>query len=290
MRRVVVLMLVLGLAAAFGCSQAPDKAATGDTAQRAVAPEAKKDLLEVVKERGVLVAGVKDAVVPFGYVDPQSNQIIGFDVDICQYLADKLGVKLDLKPVTSATRIPMVAQGSIDLAAATMTHKISRDDVIDFSITYFMDGQKVLVKKDGGIKGAADLAGKKVGTAKGSTSEKNIKAAQPDCTVLSFEGYPEAFLALKQGKVSAVTTDSTILLGLKNSDENPEQWAIVGDFIAAEPYGLGLPENESNFRDFVNASLMEMWTSGEYKKIYDKWFGPDTKYYLPLTWQMEIWP
>ncbi|EPR42849.1 ABC-type transporter, periplasmic subunit family 3 [Desulfovibrio sp. X2] len=246
--------------------------------------------LEEIKQRGTLICGVKDSVVPFGFVDEKTNQLVGFDVDICKYIADKLGVKLELKPVTSATRIPMLTQGSVDLVAATMTHKFERDDVIDFSITYFMDGQKLLVKKGSGIKSAADLKGKKVGTAKGSTSEQNIKDAQPDCQVISFEGYPQAFLALKQGKVAAVTTDSTILLGLKNSDENPNEWEIVGDYISAEPYGLGLPENDSKFRDFVNKSLAEMWISGDYAKTYNKWFGKDTKYYLPLTWKMEIWP
>ncbi|GKT28942.1 ABC transporter substrate-binding protein, partial [Aduncisulcus paluster] len=228
-----------------------------------------------VKARGVLMCGVKDAVVPFGYIDEDTKKLVGLDIDICNYIAKELGVKAEFKPVTSATRIPMVVQGSIDLAAATMTHKIARDDTIDFSITYFMDGQKLLVKKGSGINSVADLKGKKVGTAKGSTSEQNIMAAQPDCKVLSFEGYPQAMLALKQGKVKAVTTDSTILLG---------------EFISPEPYGIGLPENESNFRDAVNQALIKMWKSGDYKKAYNKWFGPDTKYYLPLTWNMEIWP
>jgi polar amino acid transport system substrate-binding protein len=281
------LCLALGLAA---CSSQEKQEAKKETAQ-SEAPAAKASgKIDQIKQRGKLICGVKDAVVPFGYVDEATNQIVGFDVDMCNYLAKKLGVDIELKPVTSATRIPMLAQGSTDVTAATMTHKLSRDDVIDFSITYFMDGQKILVLKDGDVKSVADLAGKKVGTAKGSTSEKNIKAAQPDCTVLSFEGYPQAFLALKQGKVAAVTTDSTILLGLKNSDDHPEKWAIMGDYISAEPYGLGVPENDSDFRDFVNAALMEMWTSGEYQKIYNKWFGKDSKYYLPLTWEMEIWP
>lgn len=251
---------------------------------------AQADKLQDIKDRGALICGVKDAVVPFGYVDEDTNKLVGFDVDICKYIADELGVGLELKPVTSATRIPMVAQGNIDLAAATMTHKQSRDEQIDFSVTYFMDGQKLLVKKGGGVNSVEDLAGKKVGTAKGSTSEKNVKEAQPDVKVLSFEGYPQAFLALKQGKVAAVTTDSTILLGLKNSDPNPENWEIAGEFFSAEPYGMGIPENESDFRDFVNFSLMKMWNTGEYKKTYDKWFGPDTKYYLPTSWTMETWP
>lgn len=246
--------------------------------------------LDEIKQRGKLIVGVKDSVVPFGYVDEKTNQLVGMDVDICQYIAGKLGVPLEIKPVTSATRIPMLTQGSVDLVAATMTHKFEREETIDFSITYFMDGQKLLVKKGAGIASAADLAGKKVGTAKGSTSEKNIAQAQPQCQVLSFEGYPQAFLALTQDKVAAVTTDSTILLGLKNSAPNPTDYEIVGDFIAAEPYALGMPENDSDFRDFVNKALAEMWTSGDYEKMYNKWFGKDTKYYLPLAWEMEVWP
>lgn len=246
--------------------------------------------LDEIKARGKLICGVKDAVVPFGYVDEKTNQLVGFDVDLCKYFADKLGVDLQLKPVTSSTRIPMVVQGSIDIAAATMTHKREREEQIDFSITYFMDGQKLLVKKGSGIKSVKDLDGKKVGSAQGSTSEKNIKNANPKCIVKSYEGYPQAFLAMKQGKVDAVTTDSVILLGLKASDENPNDWEIVGNFISEEPYGLGLPENDSDFRDFINFTLMDMKKNGDYAKIFDRWLGHGTKYAYPTTWGLEVWP
>jgi len=246
--------------------------------------------LEDIKSRGVLVAGVKDSQPPFGFVDEKTNQIVGFEIDLVQALADRLGVKLELKPVTSSTRIPMLTQGAVDVVAATMTHKKEREDQIDFSITYFMTGQKLLVKKDGGVKSVADLAGKKVASVKGSTSEQNVKKAQPGCTVISFETYPEAFLALKQGKVQAMTTDESILVGIKNSDDTPDAWDIVGDFISPEPYGLGLPENDSDFRDAVNLALMDMWEKGDYQKIYDKWFGKGKKDALPLTWKMELWP
>lgn len=246
--------------------------------------------IEDIRARGALFCGVKDSTVPFGYIDEQTKQIVGFDIDMCKAVADKLGVKLELKTVTSATRIPMLTQGSVDMVAATMTHKFERDDVIDFSITYFMDGQKLLVKKGGPVRSAADLKGRKVATVKGSTSEKNIKAVQPGATVISFDEYPQAFLALKQGKAEAVTTDSTILLGLRNSDPEPEKWEIVGDYIAPEPYGLGLVENDSKFRDLVNRTLVDLWNSGEYMQIYDKWFGKESRYHLPLTWKMETWP
>lgn len=246
--------------------------------------------IEDIKKRGALIAGVKDSQPPFGYVDETSKQVVGFEIDIAKYLADKLGVKLVLKPVTSSTRIPMLTQGEIDLIAATMTHKKDREGQIDFSNTYFMTGQRLLVKKGGPIKSIKDLANKKIGSAKGSTSEQNAKKAEPSATIVSFETYPEAVLALKQGKVEAVTTDEAILVGLKYADEKPDAWDIVGDFISPEPYGIGLVENDSKFRDFVNITLMEMWESGEYKKVYEKWFGKDTKNYSPLTWTMELWP
>ncbi|AGW13867.1 ABC transporter substrate-binding protein [Megalodesulfovibrio gigas] len=246
--------------------------------------------LESIKAAGVLKAGVKDSQVPFGYVDEKTSKIVGFEIDLMQALADKLGVKLDVKPVTSATRIPMLTQGDIDIIAATMTHKKEREDQIDFSITYFQTGQKLLVKKDGGVKTVADLAGKKVGSAKGSTSEQNVKKAQPECTVVSFETYPEAFLALKQGKVQAVTTDESILLGLKNSDEKSGDYEIVGEYISPEPYGLGMVENDSDFRDFVNLTLMELWETGKFQTMYTKWFGKDTPNYIPLDWKLELWP
>ncbi|MBW2037605.1 MAG: ABC transporter substrate-binding protein [Deltaproteobacteria bacterium] len=246
--------------------------------------------LDKIKKRGYMIGGVKDTVRPFGYVDEKTNKLIGFDCDILRYIAKRLGVGIKFKPVTSQTRIPTLVEGNVDILAATMTHTKSRDEQIDYSITYFYDGQKLLVRKGSGIKSYKDLAGRKVSSAKGSTSEQNIIRVQPKAKVVSFENYPEAFLALKQGKSDAVTTDSTILLGLKASDPNPEKYEIVGDFFSDEPYGLGLPENDSKWRDFVNESLIECWNSGEYIKIYNKWFGPDTKYYLPLGFKLDTWP
>jgi polar amino acid transport system substrate-binding protein len=270
MKRMIVLIVALGLL------MAGSQAFAGK--------------IEEIKARGKLVCGVKDAVVPFGFVDEQTKQLVGFDVDICKLVADKIGVGLELKVVTSSTRIPMLTQGSVDMIAATTTHKRERDEQVDFSITYFMDGQKLLVKKGSGIKSVADLAGKKVGSAQGSTSEKNIQTAQPKCEVKSYEGYPQAFLAMKQGKVDAVTTDSVILIGLKGSDEKPDEWELVGDYISLEPYAVGVPENDSKFRDLVNFTLMDAWKSGEYKKMFEKWLGPNTKYSYPTTWQLEMWP
>ena len=246
--------------------------------------------LDEIKARGTLICGVRDSTVPFGFIDEATKQNVGFDVDLCIGIANFIGVKHELMTVSSATRIPMLTQGSIDLILATMTHSIARDDVIDFSITYFDAGQRLLVRVGGGINSAADLVGQRVGSVKGSTSEKNIQDAVPSCTVVSFDEYPQAFLALKQGRVVAVTTDEPILVGLKNSDPEPHLWAIVGDFIASEPYAVGMVENESKLRDAVNFALMDMWRTGKFQETYNKWFGPNTSFHIPLTWQMELWP
>ncbi len=244
--------------------------------------------LNVIKERGYLIAGIK-LDRPSGFKD-EKGEIDGFDVDIIRYIADRLGVKLKIIPVTSSTRITLVADGVVDIAAATLTHTKTRDGVIDYSITYFFDGQKILVKKGSGIKSYRDLAGRKVGTAKGTTSERNLAAVQPAAVTVAFSHFLEAFHALQNELVDAVTTDSTILLGLKAETKYPGEYEIVGEFFSDEPYGLALPENDSKWRDFVNESLIKMWNSGEWLQAYNKWFGPGTKYEFPLDFKMSTWP
>lgn len=247
-----------------------------------------EDTLDKVKRTGVLVAGVKDSTEPFGFIDEKTREIVGYDVDFVSYIAKKLGVKLELKPVTSATRMPQLKEGNIDIIAATMTKTAERAKEIDFSYTYFFTGQKFLVKK-GTVKSLKDLEGKKIGTAKGSTSEKNATAALPTATILSFDDYPQAFLALQQGKVAAVTTDEAILAGIlgKANPKEREKYEITSFQISDEPYGLGIRKGDKKFLDFVNATLLEMEKNGEAKKIFDKWFGPNSKAPMKRTFTIK---
>jgi polar amino acid transport system substrate-binding protein len=233
------------------------------------------DTLETIKKKGLMVAGVKDSTPGFGYVDEKTREIVGYDVDFVRAIAKKLGVKLELKPVTSASRMPQLVEGNIDIIAATMTKTAERAKQIDFSDTYFFTGQKFIVKK-GSVKSLADLDGKRIGTAKGSTSEQNAKKALPKATILSFDDYPQAFLALQQGKVFAVTTDESILANILNKAPNKEQFEIPDIQISDEPYGLGIRKGEKNFLGFVNKTLVELEKSGEAKKVFDKWFGPNS--------------
>jgi len=232
------------------------------------------DTLDEVKARGVLVAGVKDSLPPFGYIDQKTRTIVGYDIDFVHAIAKKLGVKVELKPVTSATRMPQLQEGNIDIIAATMTKNAERAKVIDFSDTYFLTGQKFLTKT-GTVKSLKDLADKKIGTTKGSTSEKNAAAAVPTATILSFDDYPQAVLALTQGKVAAVTTDESILAGQLAKLPKGE-YEIPDIRISDEPYGLGIRKGSPKFVAFVNETLVDMEKSGEAKAIFEKWFGPDS--------------
>jgi polar amino acid transport system substrate-binding protein len=251
----------------------------------ALASVAAADTLADVKKKGVLVAGVKDSTPGFGYVDEKTREIVGYDVDFVKAIAKKLGVKLELKPVTSASRMPQLIAGNIDIIAATMTKTPERAQQIDFSDTYFLTGQKFLVKK-GTVKTLADLEGKRIGTAKGSTSEQNAKKALPKATVLSFDDYPQAFLALQQGKVFAVTTDESILANMRGKAPDKENYEIPEIRISDEPYGLGMRKGDKALVEFVNKTLIEMEKTGEAKAIFERWFGPNSS--TPLTRNFKI--
>lgn len=247
---------------------------------------------QVMKSKVLRVGTMTDSI-PGAYYN-EKKEWVGFDVDIADEIAKRNDLKVDRIPVTNKTRIAFIQQGRIDISVANMTHKRERDKSIDFSITYFFDGQKMLAKK-GQFKDLKDLVGKKVATMQGTTSEINVKNLlkelgdkDVDKNVISFQKESECFQALKMGRVAGWSTDSSILIGY--AAQAPGEFELVGDFFSDEPYGIGLPEDDSKLRDMVNFTLQDMWLDGTYKKIYDKWYGPSTPYHFPLTKKIEIWP
>jgi polar amino acid transport system substrate-binding protein len=187
---------------------------------------------------------------------------------------------VEYKPVSSVNRIPMLMEGRIDILAATMTKTPERAKQIDFSYTYFLTGQKFLTKK-GTVKTLKDFEGKRIATVKGSTSEQNVAKEVPYATVLSLDDYPQGVLFLQQGKVFAVTTDESILAGqlgmLEKKPATKGKYEIPDLQISMEPYGLGMRKGDANFGKFVNDTLLEMEKNGEAKKIFLRWFGPNSE-------------
>jgi polar amino acid transport system substrate-binding protein len=234
-------------------------------------PAVAGDTLDDVKKKGVLVVGVKDSTPPFGFRDNRSGEIIGYDVDIAKAVANRLGVRLEVKPVTSVDRIPQMLDGNIDMIAATMSINPDRSKLIDFSSAYFRTTQKFLAKK-GTILSLKDLVGKKVATAKGSTAERNLKSAVPGAKIVLYDDYNQAALALYRGKVAAVATDEMILAGLLATAKGKNKFEIPDIGISDEFYGLGVRKGNGNFLDQVNSALKDLGANGEGRRIFVKWF------------------
>ncbi len=247
--------------------------------------------LDEVKSRGVMRVGVRQDVPGFGAVD-EKGQTVGFDIDIATELAKRLGVKIETVPVTAATRIPLLQQSRIDMICATLTHYRERDKVIDFTVGYFWTGQKLMVKKGSSIKSIADMAGKRAGTTSGALALQNLARAQPKAVGQTFEGYPEAFLAMQRGLVDAMVADIIILAGLRANSPTPGDFVIVGDSLGGGDYAIGVRENDSKWRDILNFTLQDMWKDGAWDKIFERWVGPTSALKLTrdeIGFKMEVW-
>ncbi len=267
----LVSMLMMTMMAGCGTKPAEQPGAGGGTPAK---PEAAASTIEAIKKRGKLVAGVKYDTKLFGLKDPGTGKVEGFDIDMAKRLAKSIlgdETKVELKEVTSKTRIPMLQNGEIDIIIATMTINEERKQQVDFTDVYFKAGQSLLVKKGSAIQSIADLKkGSKVMAVKGSTSAVNIRAKAPEATVLEFDNYQDAFTALKAGQGDALTTDNAILLGMVKQDPN---FQLAGGNFTDEPYGMAIKKGDSEFVAYVNKFLKDMNASGEYDKLYEQWFG-----------------
>ncbi len=236
------------------------------------------DQLDDIRKKGELVVGVLGTDEPNSFIDPKSREIVGYEVDLAKAIADKLGVKLRLKQLAVAARIPELQQGHVDLLAASLTHNKEREAVIDFSLTTFITGQKVLVRKDSGIQSLNQLAGKKVVTVKGGTQEPNIRKAVASVEVVTFDTGPLAFQALQQGKGVAFVNDEVSLLDqFAKLGPAAAQYEILPTNLSIEPLALGLRKGESRLKAQVDGTLRELEARGSAEQLFQKWYGPQTR-------------
>nr|WP_198020543.1 ABC transporter substrate-binding protein [Anoxybacillus tepidamans] len=273
------LIALLSVFALTGCTSSETTTANKEGDAKQSEGQASESTLDKIKKRGKLVVGVKYDLNLFGLKNPQTGEVEGFDIDIAKGLAKKIlgdENKIELKEVTSKTRIPMLNNGEIDAIIATMTITEERKKEVDFSDVYFMAGQSLLVKKDSKINSVKDVnkKGITVLTAKGSTSAQNIRAKAPEATVLEFENYAEAFTALKAGQGDALTTDNALLFGMAKQDPN---FRVVDETFSEEPYGIAVRKGDKELLNVINEYLKEIKANGEYDKIYEKWIGEKPK-------------
>lgn len=266
MKRITTLLFAL-----FACAGL----ATGAGAQEA-------GTLKKIKDTGTIKIGHRDASVPFSYLDDKQKPI-GYSMDLCMKIVDAVKaelklpkLKIDLVPVTSQTRIPILTGGNIDMECGSTTNSKERQKQVSYAYTTFYTGTKLLVKKASGIKSYKDLKGKTVVVTQGTTNERAIKGLNDKenlgMTFIHAKDHSESFLTVDTGRAVAFPMDDILLYGLVANARNPKDWAVVGDFLSDDPYGIMIRKDDPQWQAFVNKVIGGLMKSGEIRKIYAKWF------------------
>ena len=258
-----------------GCGGDDDDSATpsGETSEQAQEFQAGTTMADL-QEKGVIRIGVKYDVPPFGFKNPNSGAIEGFDIDFGKAVADKLGAEPKFVEAISDNRIPFIQDGTVDLVLSTMTINEERAQEIGFTDPYFIAHGRILTKKGSDIKGVDDLAGKRVCTALGSTYEETLKTQAPKADLKLVDTYSECLELIQNGAVDAISTDDVILTGMIIQDEGLQ--LVEGDELTVEPYGGGFKMDDTEFAEFLNGVLEEYKADGRWQAAYDKWLGRHT--------------
>jgi glutamate transport system substrate-binding protein len=265
--------------AACGGSEAGNQAeeATDNTAevQEDVEFEAGTTMAEL-NEAGTITIGTKFDQPGFGLLNPNTETPEGFDVEVAKLVAAELGIKADdieWVETVSANREPFLQNGQVDMVVATYTINDARKQLIDFAGPYYEAGQDIMVAEGNPekIEGPEDLAGKNVCSVEGSTPAQNIRDNYPEAQLTLFDVYSKCADALSAGQVDAVTTDNVILTGLVAGSDGA--FELVGNPFTKEPYGIGVPKGDTEFRDFINDVLEESFENGTWADAWDRTAG-----------------
>lgn len=229
--------------------------------------------MRAIQDRGKLIAGVDQNTFLFGFRNPTTGALEGFDIDRVHELAAAIfgdPSKVQFKVVTSNGRIDALKSGQVDVVVRTFTANCTRWQDINFSETYYTAGQRLLVDRTSTVTSLDQLGGKKVCAAKGSTSIKTITDHPAKLVPVQVDNWSDCLIMLQQGQVAAVSTDDTILAGMVAQDPNVQ---MVGPRITEEPYGIGIPKNNIDMVKFVNGVLERSISNGDWQRSYDKWLG-----------------
>lgn len=232
-----------------------------------------KSAIDAIKERGVLKAGVKIDVPKFGYRDPKTSEIDGFEVDLVRAVAKKIlgdESKIELEAVNAKTRGPLLDSGEVDIVVATFTITDERKKSYNFSDPYFQDGLALMVKKDSGIKEFKDLDGKTIGVAQSATSKEILQEKADEDNIklkfLEFGTYPEIKAALDSGRIDCFSVDGAILNGYVD-----DSTVILDQKLAPQDYGIATKKSNTDLAEIVNETINEMKESGELDELISKW-------------------
>ena len=239
--------------------------------------------LKNIKESGAITLGFRDSSIPFSYLD-DSQKPVGFAMDICYKIVDavKKELKLDkldvkLTPVTSSNRIPLLANGTIDLECGSTTNNAEREKQVSFTNTHFLTASRYVSKKSSNIGKIDDMKGKSIVSTAGTTNIKQLTEANAarnlGINIIAAKDHAEAFLMVETDRASAFVMDDILLASLVAGSKDPSAYVISTDaFSKPEPYGIMLRRDDPAFKKVVDAATAAVYTSGEGQKLYDKWF------------------
>jgi glutamate/aspartate transport system substrate-binding protein len=238
--------------------------------------------LKKIKDTGSITIGHRDASIPFSYYDDK-QQPVGYAMDLCHRIADavkselkmpKLEVKYQL--VTSANRIPLMANGTIDLECGSTTNNLARQEQVWFTITHFVTANRWVAKKSANINKLADLKGKTIVSTAGTTNIKQITEINGQqnlgMNIISANGHPEAFQMVETGRAVAFVMDDILLYSLAAQSRNPKDYVISAGALSVEPYGIMVRKDDAAFKKVVDAAMVNIYKSGQINAIYEKWF------------------
>lgn len=243
---------------------------------------AQEGTLKKIKETNTITLGHRDASIPFSYFDDK-QQAVGYAMDLCGKIVDAVKAELKmpnlqvkLNPVTSATRIPLMANGTVDLECGSTTNNLERQKQVSFTITHFVTANRFVSKKAANLKTLDDLKGKTVVSTSGTTNIKQITELNGQknlgMTILPAKDHAESFLMVETGRAVAFFMDDILLYSLVANSKNPSEWTISADALSVEPYGIMLRKDDPSFKKVVDDAMTKVYKSGEINKIYAKWF------------------
>ena len=238
--------------------------------------------LKKVKETGTFTIGYRESSIPFSYLDDK-QQPIGYAMDLCMKVVDAVkaqlklpNLKMNLQPVTSSNRIPLLQNGTIDMECGSTTNSVKRQEQVAFGPTYFVINVTAAVKKKSKVKRLADLNGKTISTTSGTTSVPLLKAYKKTEKVEVKEIYgkdhAESFLLLADDRAEAFVMDDILLAGQIANSKNPSDYRIIPESLRQEPYSMMLRKDDPQFKALVDKTVSAVMKSGEINKIYAKWF------------------
>ena len=238
--------------------------------------------LKKIKDTGAITLGHRESSVPFSYYDDK-QQVVGYAMDLCARIVD--GVKKELKlanletklnPVTSATRIPLIANETVDLECGSTTNNLERQKQVSFTITHFVTANRFVSKKAANLKTVDDLKGKTIVSTSGTTNIKQITeiGAQKglNLNILAAKDHAEAFLMVETGRAAAFVMDDILLYSLVAQSKNPADYYISTVQLSTEPYGIIVRKGDPDFKRVADGAVVTVMKSGEINKIYTKWF------------------